>query len=37
MREMIRDTDWAWGCHGEWSVPEGTQWNTTVGYPPLPQ
>ncbi|KIP05069.1 hypothetical protein PHLGIDRAFT_31059 [Phlebiopsis gigantea 11061_1 CR5-6] len=37
MREMIRDTDWAWGCHGAWSVPEGTQWNTTVGYPPLPQ
>lgn len=36
MKEMIATTDWAWGCHGQWSVPEGTAWNTTTGYPPLP-
>ena len=36
MREMIATTDWAWGCHGEWSVPGGHDWNTTVGYPPAP-
>ena len=34
MREMIRTTDWVWGCHGDWTVPEGDEWHTTVGYPP---
>ena len=33
-KEMIRTTDWEWGCHGDWQLPPGTQWNTTVGYPP---
>ncbi|EKM51374.1 uncharacterized protein PHACADRAFT_129290 [Phanerochaete carnosa HHB-10118-sp] len=36
MKEMIATTDWAWGCHGDWSVPIGYDWNTTVGYPPAP-
>ncbi|GJE94137.1 histidine-type phosphatase [Phanerochaete sordida] len=36
MKEMIATTDWAWGCHGDWSVPGGYDWNTTVGYPPAP-
>lgn len=37
MREMIANTDWNWGCHGNWTVPEGDEWQTTVGYPPPPQ
>ncbi|THG96255.1 hypothetical protein EW026_g5547 [Hermanssonia centrifuga] len=35
MREMIQNTDWVWGCHGDWEVPEGDAWHTTTGYPPL--
>ena len=34
MREMIQTTDWSWGCHGDWTVPPGDDWHTTVGYPP---
>ncbi|KAF9453707.1 phytase [Macrolepiota fuliginosa MF-IS2] len=34
MRENIKNTDWNWDCHGDWTVPEGTQWNTTTGDPP---
>lgn len=34
-KEMIKTTDWDWGCHGDWEVPPGHEWNTTVGYPPL--
>ncbi|EKM83174.1 hypothetical protein AGABI1DRAFT_33745 [Agaricus bisporus var. burnettii JB137-S8] len=34
MKEIIRDTDWNWGCHGDWDVPPGTEWNTTTGEPP---
>ncbi|KAI0072842.1 phosphoglycerate mutase-like protein [Panus rudis PR-1116 ss-1] len=33
-KEMIRTTDWEWGCHGDWQVPPGPAWNTTTGYPP---
>ncbi|KAI0373827.1 phytase [Pilatotrama ljubarskyi] len=33
-REIIRNTDWAWGCLGEWEIPPGTAWNTTTGDPP---
>ncbi|KAJ3489520.1 hypothetical protein NLI96_g2067 [Meripilus lineatus] len=33
-KEMIKTTDWEWGCHGKWEVPPGHEWNTTVGYPP---
>lgn len=36
MKEMIKDTDWEWACHGDWEVPEGDAWHTTTGYPPLP-
>ena len=35
MREMIRTTDWAYDCHGEWEVPEG--WETVTGDPPKPR
>ncbi|KAI0342559.1 phosphoglycerate mutase-like protein [Trametopsis cervina] len=37
MKEQIHNTDWVWGCHGGWSVPEGDAWSTTDGYPPRPQ
>jgi hypothetical protein len=33
-REIIAHTDWLYVCHGDWKVPEGTQWNTTTGDPP---
>jgi hypothetical protein len=33
-KEIIRNTDWNWDCHGNWSVPAGTEWNTTTGEPP---
>ncbi|RPD81516.1 phosphoglycerate mutase-like protein [Lentinus tigrinus ALCF2SS1-7] len=35
-REIIAKTDWHWACHGDWSVPAGTAWNTTTGDPPAP-
>lgn len=34
LKEIIRETDWEWGCHGDWTVPAGNEWETTVGYPP---
>jgi len=33
-KEIIADTDWEWGCHGNWTLPEGPAWNTTSGAPP---
>ncbi|EIN13824.1 phosphoglycerate mutase-like protein [Punctularia strigosozonata HHB-11173 SS5] len=33
-KEIIAEADWAWGCHGDWDVPEGEAWNTTTGSPP---
>lgn len=33
-KRSIRETDWSWGCHGDWTVPPGEAWNTTTGYPP---
>ncbi|KAG2001830.1 hypothetical protein CC2G_004959 [Coprinopsis cinerea AmutBmut pab1-1] len=35
-KEIIKDTDWQWGCHGDWEVPEGTEWETVTGQPPRP-
>lgn len=35
-REMIKTTDWVWGCHGNWSIQESDKWDTTVGYPSPP-
>jgi hypothetical protein len=31
---MIAETDWEWGCSGNWSVPADEAWETVVGYPP---
>lgn len=33
-KKIIRETDWEWGCHGDWQVPQGPAWNTTTGSPP---
>ncbi|KAG9313679.1 histidine phosphatase superfamily [Chiua virens] len=34
-RTTIEDVNWAWGCHGNWEVPEGDVWETLGGwYPP---
>jgi hypothetical protein len=34
-KQISRETDWDWGCHGDWEVPPGTAWNTTTGDPPV--
>jgi hypothetical protein len=34
-KQISRETDWDWGCHGNWEVPPGTAWNTTTGDAPL--
>lgn len=36
-REIIGETDWGYACHGDWEVPPGPAWNTTIGTPPAPQ
>lgn len=33
-QETIRGTDWAWGCHGDWELPQGSAWNSTTGDAP---
>jgi hypothetical protein len=33
-KEIIRATDWTHACHGDWTVPPGTEWNTTTGDSP---
>lgn len=33
-KQTISETDWNWSCHGDWTVPAGTGWNTTNGTPP---
>ena len=35
-KELIADTDWIYECHGDWTVPPGSAWNTTTGAPPRP-
>ena len=36
-KRTIRETDWTWGCQGDWTVLPGEQWNTTTGDPPAKQ
>lgn len=31
-KEIIKETDWTYDCHGTWEVPEG--WSTTTGDSP---
>ncbi|KAI6002024.1 phosphoglycerate mutase-like protein [Pisolithus albus] len=36
-KQTIRDTDWTWGCFGNWTIPAGPEWETVGGqYPPKP-
>ncbi|KAF4615469.1 hypothetical protein D9613_003377 [Agrocybe pediades] len=36
-KEIIKETDWNYDCYGDWTVPEGTEWETTTGSPPQPE
>lgn len=31
-KEVVRKTDWDWGCRGDWKIPPG--WETVTGDPP---
>ncbi|KAH7910544.1 histidine phosphatase superfamily [Hygrophoropsis aurantiaca] len=33
-KEVIRTTDWVHDCHGDWTVPSGSEWVTTTGDAP---
>ncbi|KAI0928198.1 hypothetical protein AcW2_004285 [Taiwanofungus camphoratus] len=33
-KAIIQETDWNYGCYGDWEVPAGPAWNTTTGSPP---
>ncbi|KAF9559236.1 phytase [Agrocybe pediades] len=33
-KQTIAETDWAYDCCGNWTVPEGDEWYTTTGSPP---
>ncbi|KAM6489807.1 phosphoglycerate mutase-like protein [Amanita muscaria] len=33
-KENIARTDWTYGCHGNWNVSEGPEWETVTGDPP---
>ncbi|KLO12534.1 phosphoglycerate mutase-like protein [Schizopora paradoxa] len=34
---IVHNTDWEWGCFGNWTVPAGKEWETVTGdYPPKP-
>ncbi|KAF8987370.1 histidine phosphatase superfamily [Cyathus striatus] len=30
-RELIASADWEYGCNGNWTIPEGTKWETVTG------
>ncbi|KAF8162781.1 histidine phosphatase superfamily [Crassisporium funariophilum] len=36
-KEIIKNTDWTYDCHGDWTVPPGTDWETTTGDAPRKQ
>lgn len=31
MKEVISESDWAWYCHGNWTLPKGDKWQTVDG------
>ncbi|KZO91037.1 phosphoglycerate mutase-like protein [Calocera viscosa TUFC12733] len=36
-KQVLQETDWSWACKGDWTIPPGTEWNTTTGdCPPRP-
>ena len=34
LREVIQETDFAWGCSGNYDLPDGNDWHTLSGTPP---
>ena len=34
LKEIIRETDFAWGCLGQYDLPDGDAWQTVNGTPP---
>lgn len=34
LKEIIQETDFAWGCRGEYDLPDGDAWQTVNGTPP---
>ena len=33
-KKIIAETDWNYDCYGDWTVPQGAEWNTTTGDAP---
>ncbi|KAG8894794.1 hypothetical protein FRB99_000985 [Tulasnella sp. 403] len=33
-KQIIAETDWAWSCKGDWTLPPGPEWTTTTGDAP---
>jgi len=33
-KELLDNVDWNYDCHGDWTVPEGPEWETVTGDPP---
>lgn len=31
MKESMLELDWAWYCHGNWTLPKGDKWQTVDG------
>ena len=34
LQEIIRETDFAWACFGNYTIPDGDAWQTVTGEPP---
>lgn len=34
LKEIIQETDFAWGCLGDYVLPDGDEWQTVDGTPP---
>ena len=34
LKEIIQETDFAWGCLGDYDLPDGDAWQTVDGTPP---
>jgi len=34
LKEIIQETDFAWGCLGQYDLPDGDAWQTVTGTPP---
>ena len=34
LKEIIQETDFEWGCLGNYTLPDGDEWQTVDGTPP---